>query len=65
MIFSKIKLMLKLKLLFSKVERMFEKIDSCFPCLGLGVVPGERSFFYENEQNDQERSYHSEKRTNA
>ena len=29
--------------------------------LGLGVVPGERSFFHENERNDQERSHRSEK----
>ena len=33
--------------------------------LGLGVVPGEQSFFHENERNDQERSHRSEKRTNA
>ena len=28
----------------------------------LGVVPGERSFFYKNEWNDQERSHRSEKK---
>ena len=33
--------------------------------VGLGVVPGEQSFFHENEQNDQEQSHRSEKRTNA
>ena len=32
------------------------------PHIGLGVVPGERSFFHENERNDQERSHRSEKR---
>ena len=30
--------------------------------VGLGVVPGEQSFFHENEQNDQEQSHRSEKR---
>ena len=30
--------------------------------LGLGVVPGERSFFHENKQNDQERSHRSKKK---
>ena len=30
---------------------------------GLGIIPGERSFFHENEQNDQEQYYYSEKRT--
>ena len=33
--------------------------------VGLGVVPGEQSFFHEKEQNDQEQSHRSEKRTNA
>ena len=28
----------------------------------LGVVPGERSFFHENERNDQERSHRSKKK---
>ena len=30
------------------------------PSIGLGVVPGEQSFFHENERNDQERSHRSE-----
>ena len=30
--------------------------------VGLGVVPGERSFFHKNERNDQERSQCSEKK---
>ena len=30
--------------------------------LGLGVVPGERSFFHENERNYQERSHRSKKK---
>ena len=34
------------------------------PHIGLGVVPGERSFFHENERNDQERSHRSEKKEN-
>ena len=31
--------------------------------IGLDIIPGERSFFHENEQNDQEQYYYSEKRT--
>ena len=31
--------------------------------IGLGIIPGERSFFHENERNDQEQSYYSEKWT--
>ena len=43
--------------------RNFEKVVIVYDInLGLGVVPGERSFFHEN---DQERSHRSEKRTNA
>ena len=30
--------------------------------IGLGVVPGERSFFHENEQHYQERSHRSKKK---
>ena len=33
--------------------------------VGLGALTVERSFFPENERNDQERSHRSEKKTNA
>ena len=32
---------------------------------GMGALTVERSFFAENERNDQERSHRSEKKTNA
>ena len=33
--------------------------------IGLDIIPGERSFFHENEQNDQEQSYYSKKERNG
>ena len=48
-----------------KTKRFVVSLHIFFDCLyklGLGVVTGERSFFHENEQNDQEQSHRSEKK---
>ena len=60
------------KFIFAKFVQNydFEYIRSEFlveiePSLGLGAFLVERSFFPENERNDQERPHRSEKKTNA
>ena len=46
-------------------QKLGNYLNNIYFYVGLGFVPGERSFFHENKRNDQERSDRSEKRTNS
>ena len=49
----------------SKVSNLHKQPFTLVSTLGLGIVPGEQSFFHESEQNDLDQSDHFEKKKNT
>ena len=49
----------------SKVSNLHKQPFTLVSTLGLGIVPGEQSFFHESEQNYLDQSDHFEKKKNT